>query len=261
MSAPTTLAQYIEQMRPIPEGAFLMGSASSEDEPPLQLGLVTFLGAREDEKPAHLVTLDSYRIGATPITVAMWREYCAATHTPMPKEPYWGWADDHPAVNVSWEDVMGEDGNGGYCAWAASASGTAISLPTEAQWERACRGGRDRMRHPWGEMYDDSRLWCSVETRRVGTAPVCRNHNIFVNDFGVSDLIGNVYEWCWEIYAPYPDSTWTNPRNLMSSGLRCDRGGGWGDHNTTYLRCASRDRRSSEYRTTDIGFRLVAPGP
>jgi formylglycine-generating enzyme required for sulfatase activity len=67
----------------------------------------------------HRVTLSAFRMGATPVTVAIWKEYCAATGTSLPIAPEWGFLDDHPVVNVSWNDIMGMDGTGGFCAWAS----------------------------------------------------------------------------------------------------------------------------------------------
>jgi len=97
------LSAYINAICTIPAGTFQMGSAT---------GYVI-------EKPVHSVTLSAFRMGATPVTVAIWKEYCAATKTPLPTAPEWGFLDDHPVVNVSWSDIMGIDGTGGFSAWAS----------------------------------------------------------------------------------------------------------------------------------------------
>ena len=83
------------------------------------------------EKPVHTVTLSAFRMAATPVTVAVWKEYCKATSTPLPKEPSWGFIDDHPVIYVSWNDIMGIDGKGGFCAWATELAGIKLMLPTE----------------------------------------------------------------------------------------------------------------------------------
>ncbi|MFM7323244.1 MAG: formylglycine-generating enzyme family protein, partial [Armatimonadota bacterium] len=145
-SAPL-LKDYVARMRPIPGGTFRMGSNQ---------------GGKE-EKPVHTVTLSPFRMGATPVTVGMWKEYCSATGTSMPSTPAWGWLDDHPVVNVSWADIMGSDGKGGYCAWASEVAGFRLTLPTEAQWEYGARGGKEGLKYPWGNDFDGSKLWCSKE--------------------------------------------------------------------------------------------------
>jgi formylglycine-generating enzyme required for sulfatase activity len=119
LSSYPALKTYIEAMCTIPAGTFQMGSAS---------------GAA-DERPIHSVTISAFRMGATPITVAVWKEYCTATGTTLPPAPDWGLLDDHPIVNVSWNDIMGVNGDGGFCAWASDIAGFRLTLPTEAQFE------------------------------------------------------------------------------------------------------------------------------
>jgi formylglycine-generating enzyme required for sulfatase activity len=136
------LSAYINAMCTIPAGTFQMGSAT---------GYVI-------EKPVHSVTLSVFRMGATPVTVAIWKEYCAATKTPLPAAPEWGFLDEHPIVNVSWDDIMGIDGPGGFCAWASDVAGFRLTLPTEAQFEYAACGGVYDQDFPWGNAFDDSKV-------------------------------------------------------------------------------------------------------
>jgi formylglycine-generating enzyme required for sulfatase activity len=183
----------------------------------------------------------------------------------MPEAPKWGWIDSHPMVNVSWNDIMGEDGKGGYCAWASRVSGVRLSLPTEAQWEFVAKCGKD-YKYPWGNEYDDDKVWSSVKKPKSGTASVDRLNNVFVNKFGVSDLCGNVWEWCLDGYQPYIKafdrlgyvSVSKNP--IGNGQSKCLRGGSWYFSIPDNFRCAYRFRGFLGTRIFDIGFRLVA-GP
>ncbi len=111
----------------IPAGTFLMGSKAGEGS--------------DDEHPQHTVDLTGYWIYRTDVTVAQYRKFCTATGREMPDAPDWGWQDDHPVVNVDWDDANA------YADWAGAA------LPTEAQWEKAARGTDGRI-YPWGNDWD-----------------------------------------------------------------------------------------------------------
>jgi formylglycine-generating enzyme required for sulfatase activity len=215
-----------------------------------------------DEKPKHTVKLSAFRMGATPVTVAVWKEYCYALGIALPQAPSWGLLDDHPVVNVSWNDIMGSDGKGGFCAWASDIAGFRLTLPTEAQWEYAARGGVDGQEFPWGNKYDDSKLWCSVKTAKTKTAPVVRSSNIYRNTYGLTDMVGNVWHWCSDLYAPYSSVSQTDPigPRSTSDNVRCVRGGSWNDYFPGIFRCALRFRINPDDRIDDFGFRLSA-GP
>ena len=240
------LNAYIELLRSIPAGAFQMGCAS---------GYII-------EKPVHSVMLSAFRMAATPVTVAVWKEYCKATSTPLPKEPSWGFIDDHPVIYVSWNDIMGIDGKGGFCAWATELAGIKLMLPTEAQFEYAARGGQSWLEYPWGNGFDDSKLWCSKPTDRKSTAPVIRPSNIFRNGYGLTDMVGNVWDWCFDLYAPYTSASETDPigPNSSSDTRRCVRGGSWYYDDPEFFRCANRGWLGPDSRDDDFGFRLSA-GP
>ena len=241
------LKAYIASLRSIPAGRFLMGSSSGD----------------EDEKPVHSVTLSSFRMGATPVTVAIWKEYCRAKSIKLPEAPQWGWMDNHPVVNVSWNDIMGSDGKGGFCTWASDVAGCRLSLPTEAQFEYAARGRGDDRAYPWGDNFEDSRLWCSVYKKRATTAAVVRKTNIFRNAFGLTDMCGNIWQWCSDFYASYDSGPSIDPTGPVSSSanLRCFRGGAWNSTGGRHdFRCANRSKYFSDIRYDFIGFRLAA-GP
>jgi formylglycine-generating enzyme required for sulfatase activity len=238
------LSAYINAMCTLPGGTFQMGSAT---------GYVI-------EKPVHSVTLSAFRMRATPVTVAIWKEYCAATKTPLPAAPEWGFLDDHPVVNVSWTDIMGMDGNGGFCAWASNVAGFRLNLPTEAQFEYAACGGMYDQDFPWGNTFDESKVWSSVTTQRISTAPVVRQSAIYENAYGLTDIVGNVYQWCFDLYAPYNAAAQTDPIGPQStpSNGHCLRGGAWKYNNPGYFRCTSRDRGGADVALPIYGFRLAA---
>jgi formylglycine-generating enzyme required for sulfatase activity len=238
------LKAYVQSLCPIPAGKFQMGCASGY----------------AIEKPVHNVTLSAFRIGQTPVTVAIWKEYCTATGTSLPISPEWGFLDDHPMVNVSWSDIMGIDGNGGFCAWASNVAGFRLTLPTEAQYEYAARGGMYDQDFPWGNTFDDSKVWSSVNTERTSTAPVIRSSNIYRNAYGLTDMAGNVYQWCFDLYCPYNAAAHTDstgPKSTPSNG-HCLRGGTWKYNNPGYFRCTSRDRGGADVALPIYGLRLAA---
>jgi sulfatase modifying factor 1 len=263
MEAPMTIKQYVSQMRRIPGGRFTMGRTYEIEDKSWFY---------KDEVPAHPEDVSTFRLGSTPVTVGMWREYLRANVSlSMPKPPAWYWIDDHPMVNVSWNDIMGEDGNGGYVAWASRVADVNLSLPTEVQWEYAAKGASRNLKFPWGDDFDRSKVWCSKKFGDAGqTAPVIRNDRIHVNQFGISDMAGNVYEFCGNAYVPYsPDNLdrLGYPLGLAESGalrsgsfkgtLRVKRGGSWGDSEPIHLRCAYRPWSFAFKKDYMSGFRLV----
>ena len=120
----------------IPAGEFIMGS----DE-------------YAAEKPAHKVYLDGFWMDKNDVTVAQYRQFCEATGRQMPKAPSWGWIDDHPVVNVTWDDAKA------YADWAG------MALPTEAEWEKAARGG-EYHRYVWGDACRRRRARATSRMRR-----------------------------------------------------------------------------------------------
>ena len=233
-------------MYTIPGGTFQMGSGS---------------GAA-DERPIHSVTISAFRMGATPITVAVWKEYCIATGTTLLPAPDWGLLDDHPIVNVSWNDIMGLNGNGGLCAWASDVAGFRLTLPTEAQFEYASLGGKPQSSFPWGDVFDRSKLWCSDSefADAASTAPVNRSYRTFCNAYGLKDMSGNVWQWCLDLYAPYSNEATTDPHGPVATQgkERSVRGGPWFSIDSDIFRASTRFRNSPDECIDGIGFRLVA---
>jgi serine/threonine protein kinase/formylglycine-generating enzyme required for sulfatase activity len=220
------LSRYLSAICLIPSGQFSMGG--------------TF---EADQMPIHRVSLSSFALGATPVTVALWKEYCGATGAAMPDDSNfipWQFLDNHPIVHVDMDDIMGADSKGGFCAWASDIAGFRMTLPTEAQWEYAARGGVAGLEFPWGNSFDNSKLWCSKDTNRFLTAPVNRSSNIYRNKYGLTDMVGNVQQWCLDQYAPYSSSLQTDPVGRSSFGYSMLRGGCWDFNDPEDFRCAKR---------------------
>ena len=216
----------------IPEGWFQMGSDDGAD----------------DERPVHRVWVDEFELAVYPVTCGAYAEFVRATSHELPRDwAQFNLSDDLPVVGVSWLDCQV------YCAWRASA-GEAIRLPTEAEWERAARGGVDGVRYPWG---DGIPLWIPDGGRGplAGPWPVTLGEP---NAFGLFGIAGNIHEWCadWysaEFYSTSPDR---NPSGPPHGIRRASRGGSW-RHAVTISRCAARSRIDPSFRYTDYGFRLA----
>ena len=258
------VGRYIHSMCQIPAGSFQMG------------------GTRyKNEQPIHTVPVSGFWLGAVPITVGIWKEYCNSTGLLLPPAPAWGLLDNHPIVNVSWEDIMGKDGTTGFCAWASEIAGGPLHLPTEAQWEYACRGENPDSEYPWGNRVVYSRLWSSGGKFGAAgiTARVSRTNRIYKNTYGITDMIGNVSEWCFDWFDDkwYSDASASNsdPVNKTSAPLRtvnytdgtkrrlrlrCIRGGAWDDSYPEVFRNAYRAGSPPDDRSSSVGFRLCA-GP
>jgi formylglycine-generating enzyme required for sulfatase activity len=148
---------------------------------------------------------------------------------------------DHPVVHVSWFDAMA------FCAWAGAA------LPSEAQWERAARGGLEQKRYPWGDELAPGGAWrCNIwqgefpdrntsEDGYFGTAPV-RTYE--PNGFGLYQMVGNVWEWCADAWSD--DATIVRGGSYLCHASYCDR-----------YRVAARSSNTPDSTAGNLGFRCV----
>lgn len=147
-----------------------------------------------------------------------------------------------------------------YCRWLSESSGRAFRLPTEAEWEKAARGGVEGHRYPWGNDIDESRCNFLVDptmksqrgTRPTGTFPP--------NPYGLCDVAGNVWEWVSDWYTGdyYSIAMPDNPAGPASGQMRIVRGGAWVTDDVTMLRCAYRHKVPPDTYAYSIGFRVAA---
>lgn len=160
----------------------------------VRAGEFTMGGAGLFEQPQHQVNVGAYLIGLTDVTVGQYRVYCADQGIDFSKfpKPRWGWIDDHPMVNVNWQQARD------FCEWAGG------DLPTEAQWEKAARGKNGNL-YPWGDKFDPTCLWCSkkVQGDVERTAPV-GSYRSGASHYGCLDMEGNVAQWCLDKFMPVP---------------------------------------------------------
>jgi formylglycine-generating enzyme required for sulfatase activity len=204
----------------------------------------TFLMGRNnganDEKPVHTVTLSSFYLSKYEVTVAEYRKFCQATNRQMPEAPSWGWQDNHPIVNVSWEDAVA------YCQWAGG------RLPTEAEWEYAARGGNKSHGYKYaGSNELDKVAWYDKNSGKQ-THPVGEK---LPNELGLYDMSGNVWEWCSDWYGAYAATTQTNHQGPPNGSSRCLRGGSW-SHYAYSGEVLSRSFDGPVNRDLSSGFRL-----
>lgn len=210
----------------IPEGEFTMGSNDYDDE-----------------KPPHKVSLDGYWIYKYEVTVGQYRKFCQATNRKIADAPSWGWRDDHPIVNVTWNDAKA------YCDWAG------VQLPSEAEWEYAARGGRQfEYGTSTGELSHDLANYSGKEGRDQweNTSPV---GSFPANPFGLHDMAGNVWEWCQDWYDGYPGNN--KKDDNFGQKARVLRGGSWGFNDERTFRCSNRYRGDPVNWDDSGGFRCL----
>ena len=198
--------------------------------------------ARDNELPLHDVTLDSFKIGRTEVTQALWEAV-------MGSIPYGNQGPDYPIGNVSWYDAQA------FIRRLNALTGRCFRLPTEAEWEYAARGGKKTHGHPYaGSRYPQGVAQYGYDDMR--TRPIAR---YFPNELGLYDMSGNAWEWCQDRIAPYEAEAQTNPVGPVETALgdvRVMRGGSVA---TAADKCRVSNRSeffASRFRTT-IGFRLA----
>ena len=210
-------------------GTFRMGATSEQEADDW-----------DREKPVHSVTLSGYYIGKTEVTQALWKAV-------MGINPSRFKGDYLPVENVSWDDCQE------FIRKLNSMTGQNFRLPTEAEWEFACRGGNNSR----GYKYSGSNNLGSVawydgnsgnKTHPVGTkAP---------NELGIYDMSGNVWEWCADWYGDYSSGAQTNPTGPYGGSNRVYRGGSW-NYDVGRCRSSNRDFYYPWIRDIILGLRLA----
>ena len=223
-----------------PPGTFLMGSPSSET------------GRSENEGPQHQVTLSrGFWMSRTEITQAQWTAVMGSNPS------YFTGDTSRPVERVSWNNICAS-GTGYLARLNASYPGYGFRLPTEAEWEYACRAG-STMRFHWG---DDSALSLIGSYAWYSANGAGTTHSVaskVSNSWGLYDMSGNVWEWCSDWYAAYTSSAVTDPTGPTSGSSKVLRGGGY---SYDYSRCRSayRDINGVDAVYNYNGFRIVIPG-
>ena len=214
----------------------------------------------DDEKPIHSVTLSDYYIGKYEVTVAQYREFCKQTGHPFPSNPdrswydehdkvkSWNWRDNYPILNVDWYDAME------YCKWLSEQTGENYTLPTEAQWEFAARGGNKSHNYVYSGSNDiDEVAWYDETTYERGPRPVGQ---LKPNELGIYDMSGNAFEWCRDYYGKYTSKSVKNPKGPSRGSYRVIRGGSW-YYVDEFCRVTQRDSPKASLKKFVYGFRVV----
>ncbi len=286
------------QLTLIPAGEFMMGSGISTEE--VARRFAKWEAKAEyytDEHPQHRVKISKpFYMGVHEVTRGQFRRFVTATghktEAETDGEGGYGWneadgksegrdpkytwretgfqqTDAHPVVNVTWNDAVA------FCRWLSSENGVQYRLPTEAEWEYACRAGTNTLysngNDPEGlakvgnvmdgsaktkmTKYQNQPLFIDGRDGFAFTAPVGQ---FPVNAFGLHDMHGNVYEWCSDWYGEdyYANSPDTDPRGPSSGSFRVLRGGSWFSR-PYYVRSSYRSRNPADFRSFSYGFRVV----
>jgi formylglycine-generating enzyme required for sulfatase activity len=226
----TALPLREPEMVSLPGGTFMMGSDSAESLP--------------DEKPVHQVTLSGFKIGKYEVTQTEWVTVMGSNPSDFQKDRLAlnARGDRLPLDNVTDENIFV------YIEKLNQATGKKYRLPTEAEWEYACRGGTlgDR----YGEL--DAIAWYMSNSEN-------RTHDIggkAPNAFGLFDMLGNVFEWTNDWYGPYAAEAVTNPTGPEMGGHRCVRGGSFMQE-ALAARASHRDMHNPQHHSDPLGFRLA----
>ncbi len=207
------------EMLLVPAGTFTMGCSPGDVE----------CGA--DESPAHVVFTNAFYMGKTEVTQAQWQ-------AKMGNNPsYFNGATNNPVEQVSWNMIQGFN------------SVTGLRLPTEAEWETACRAGTTGATD--GDLYLIA--WYNDNVINYGTQPVAGK---LPNAIGLYDTLGNVFEWCQDWYGPYAAGSVTNPTGPSTGSYRLWRGGNWLSQSNA-CRASKRDYGTPDDSNLNLGFRVA----
>jgi formylglycine-generating enzyme required for sulfatase activity len=220
----------------VPEGSFLMGSDTG----------------RDDEAPQRSIFVSAFEMALTPVTNQEYGAFLEATEVDPP--PWWSDPQFNrplqPVVGVSWYEAEA------YCRWLAAESGWTIRLPTEAEREKATRGGLEGLLFPWGNDRSGGGH-ASLRGPLEGPEDVAGGAP---NGYGLFNLADTVHEWCLDGYNPryYEDMPSADPCASQDVPRRSARGGSW-RHQWVVTPCSARSSLPPEFHYADFGFRWIRP--
>ena len=196
---------------------------------------------RDNEKPVHQVVVNDFFMDKHEVTIRAYSEFCVATGKQMPEQPDY-LIDEHPVVNVTWEDASN------YAIWKGK------RLPTEAEWEYAALGRNDKAYQYSGNSILDNVGWYSENSNSV-IHPV---EKMEPNEFGIYDLSGNVWEWCsdWYSLKYYNKGESVRPTGPPSGNEKVLRGGSF-DDDMYFCRVKYRNKNFPDRTFSNYGFRCV----
>ena len=231
-------------------GCFQMGDSVGEGEP--------------SERPAHEVCVSDFYLGQDEVTNGQFKKF-RPQHNSGKSQGISLDEEKQPVVNVSWEDAVG------FAQWLSQKSGQTYRLPTEAEWEYAARAGSNQSRF-WGNNPNEACTYANVadlkakEHREKWTVFSCNDGyavsapvgSFKPNGYGLYDMMGNVWEWCEDVYnsEAYTKLPKDNPLYAGYGEYRVMRGGGW-SNGPLGIRSSHRVGLSPDFGHHSLGFRLV----
>jgi len=238
----------------IPSGEFVMGAPESEPE------------SRDNERPQHQVRVSQFLMGRFPVIQAQWRVVAGFDRIDrdLDPDPSSFKGENRPVERVSWEDARE------FCKRLSAINHKDYRLPSEAQWEYACRAETTTPFHFGETITTELANYSGYRTYNNGPPGEHRNETTDVgffpaNEWGLHDMHGNVWEWCEDDYhgsykgAPNNGSAWVEQDRTEKSGMLL-RGGSW-NYRPQHCRSASRYFYSRDYRGSHTGFRVCCVPP
>jgi len=257
----------------IPAGKFLMGSDPQKDG-----------NAGEAEQPQHELDLPyDYFMARYPVTVAQFRDFLDQSGFKIENENVLKWVDNHPITNITWYEALE------YCRWldaklksvsserlaraqipaerafwqALAENKVRVTLPSEAEWEKAARGADGRL-FPWGAEFTPE--FANTGETGVSSISAVGSFPAGASPYGLHEMSGNVWEWTRSLWGrdfstpdfkyPYLLDQEREDLNAPKEALRVLRGGSFGNE-SVFARCAFRFRLNPDFRNGDLGFRVV----
>jgi formylglycine-generating enzyme required for sulfatase activity len=249
------------QMMLIPEGSFNMGSPEDEQD------------RRATEEPVHRVKVPSFFMGKYPVTQAQWRVVASLpqVNRELNLNPSHFKGDNRPVESVSWYEALE------FCDRLSQYTNRTYRLPTEAEWEYACRAGTTTPFHFGETITTDLANYRGTDNKEYGWSgsygrgpkgeyreeTTAVDHFEIANAFGLCDMHGNAWEWCLDHWhdnyenAPNEGSAWLTEDE---EALRVLRGSSW-INDPSYCRSASRDGNNPGFGHLSFGFRVVCEFP